>query len=227
MSERREYEITQEQLDALIEAGKPTPAMWLSGGTPLFATLQENANRAWEALGDDLGFDWATVEASSKGQRFFLAVPLERKECPTCGSHAPHLHPAVQHEGEVQPCGDAFHLTVTPENTPERIAKMQETIARITPSTQMQRVANIQGAIAAAKNAYPDASWGDLLADLEALRDEDYLQGFVGGIEAYAYSSSEPWARNGVQYVGTTGKTLAFARLEVEKTYNYSPPSRR
>lgn len=43
--------------------------------------------------------------------------------CPTCGSPAPHLHPAVQSEGEVQPCADPFHHVVTPENTAERIAE--------------------------------------------------------------------------------------------------------
>lgn len=29
--------------------------------------------------------------------------------CPTCGSPAPHLHPAVQFEGETEPCTDQFH----------------------------------------------------------------------------------------------------------------------
>lgn len=29
--------------------------------------------------------------------------------CPTCESTAPHLHPAMQHGGEVQPCPDAWH----------------------------------------------------------------------------------------------------------------------
>lgn len=45
--------------------------------------------------------------------------------CPSCGSSASHLHPAVQHEGEVQPCPDAFHLAATAQNTPERIASAQ------------------------------------------------------------------------------------------------------
>jgi hypothetical protein len=37
--------------------------------------------------------------------------------CKTCGSKAPHLHPAVQVDGEVEVCGDSFHLTITPQNT--------------------------------------------------------------------------------------------------------------
>jgi hypothetical protein len=45
-------------------------------------------------------------------------------ECPTCGSPAPHLHPAVQCEGEVETCPDAFHLTPTNQNSPEYIARV-------------------------------------------------------------------------------------------------------
>lgn len=37
-------------------------------------------------------------------------------KCNTCGSTAPHLHPPVQVGGEVEVCGDSFHLTITPQN---------------------------------------------------------------------------------------------------------------
>jgi hypothetical protein len=36
--------------------------------------------------------------------------------CPTCNSYAPHLHPAVQWDGEVHVCSDEFHLQETPMN---------------------------------------------------------------------------------------------------------------
>lgn len=45
-------------------------------------------------------------------------------KCPRCDSPAPHLHPAAQHEGEVEVCPDPFHRTVTAENTAERIASV-------------------------------------------------------------------------------------------------------
>lgn len=38
--------------------------------------------------------------------------------CPKCGSPRPHLHPAVQCEGEVHVCSDPFHQRQTPQNTP-------------------------------------------------------------------------------------------------------------
>lgn len=45
--------------------------------------------------------------------------------CPTCTSPQPHLHPAVQVEGEVETCADAFHLKPTPQNKPEYIAAVE------------------------------------------------------------------------------------------------------
>lgn len=46
------------------------------------------------------------------------------KRCPTCNSPAPHMHPAVQYEGEVELCIDDFHLTPTPQNPPEYIERV-------------------------------------------------------------------------------------------------------
>lgn len=78
MYPRTEYEMTQDDLDAILDASKPTPAMFLSGGTPMFDTPQENANRAWQRLGERLGFDHMTVRPiAGTGQRFFSAVPNE------------------------------------------------------------------------------------------------------------------------------------------------------
>lgn len=70
---RKEFEMSEEQLKNLLDACKPTPAMYLSGGVPAFGTPQENANRAWRTLGEEMGFDWETVAPSNKGDRFFFA----------------------------------------------------------------------------------------------------------------------------------------------------------
>jgi len=43
---RKEFEMTDEDLAKLLDASKPTPVMFLSDGTPMCATPQENANRA-------------------------------------------------------------------------------------------------------------------------------------------------------------------------------------
>jgi hypothetical protein len=55
---------------------------------------------------------------------------IDRNHCPTCNSPKPNLHPAIQFEGEVSPCIDAFHRRVTAENTEAKIAEMQALLAR-------------------------------------------------------------------------------------------------
>lgn len=67
------------------------------------------------------------VERKLDEQEERLAPPAS---CPRCHSPSPHLHPAVQHEGEVQPCSHVFHLRETTQNTPERIAESQGILER-------------------------------------------------------------------------------------------------
>jgi hypothetical protein len=77
LSMRTEYEMTEDDLAKLMDASKPTPVMYLSGGRPMYDSPRENANRAWKALGHRMGFNYLTVRpVSGKGQRFFTAEPL-------------------------------------------------------------------------------------------------------------------------------------------------------
>lgn len=73
--------MTEADLNEIIEACKPTPAMFLSGGIPIGGSPQENANAAWAKLGARMGFDPMTVNPSTHGgARCFTAVPSETPE---------------------------------------------------------------------------------------------------------------------------------------------------
>lgn len=77
---RREFEMTPEQRERLLDACKPTPVMYLSGGQPMFKPAQENANDAWQALGRELGFVWDSAEpVPGKGMEFFTAESTRAK----------------------------------------------------------------------------------------------------------------------------------------------------
>jgi hypothetical protein len=75
---RAEFKMTEQQFADLMDACKPTPAIWGSGGAQLVSTPQENANRAWQKLADELGFVWDTVSpVPGKGQLWFSAEERE------------------------------------------------------------------------------------------------------------------------------------------------------
>ncbi len=71
----KNYEMTQQQLDTLLDAMKPVPMIMLQCGAPL--PRQQRANDAWKKLGDEMGFDWETAGPNGKGDRFFSAEPKE------------------------------------------------------------------------------------------------------------------------------------------------------
>jgi len=72
--ERRHYTMTWDDLKELYEACKPTPYMVVGGVPP--TSPQENANRAWGALGRKMGFDPMTVKPAGGGDRHFTAEPV-------------------------------------------------------------------------------------------------------------------------------------------------------
>lgn len=72
---KQRYEMTEEDLKALLAVSKPTPVMYLSGGIPMTNSPQQNANRAWKKLGRKMRFEWDTVEPSREGMRVFYAEP--------------------------------------------------------------------------------------------------------------------------------------------------------
>lgn len=55
------------------------------------------------------------------------------KQCPKCSSPQRHLHPSLQHEGEVSLCDDPYHRLVTSENTKERTAGVLKILKEIHP----------------------------------------------------------------------------------------------
>ena len=64
------YTMTKEQYQQILDASKPTPVMFLTGGQPMFDTPYENAMRAWRNLGKELGFDYESVQSTSNKYKF-------------------------------------------------------------------------------------------------------------------------------------------------------------
>lgn len=74
-----EFEMSEEDLAKILDAGKPVPYMVFGGREP--RSPQENANDAWADLGARMGFEPFSVEpAPGKGMRFFLATAIAKAE---------------------------------------------------------------------------------------------------------------------------------------------------
>ena len=74
ITERREYEMSEEQYQRMLEVGRPGPYL-VAGGMPP-PSRQEAVNDAWLALGVELECFGSTAEPiPGKGDRFFSATP--------------------------------------------------------------------------------------------------------------------------------------------------------
>ncbi len=75
---KQEFEMSEEQLQAIYDISRnQMPVMFIGVWTGM-ESKQEQANKLWQKMGDDMGFVWDSVEGSSKGKKFFLAVPKEK-----------------------------------------------------------------------------------------------------------------------------------------------------
>ena len=76
MNLRTNYEMTDEQLDTLMNACKSVACIMVGGTTP--SSPQENANNAWNNLGIEMGFDGSTVQPRQGfDTKHFSAIPSE------------------------------------------------------------------------------------------------------------------------------------------------------
>jgi hypothetical protein len=74
--ERKTYKLTPVQYERILRASRSVPAMFLSGGQPMFGTPQENANTVWQGIAQEHNCKWDTIERSPKGEDYFTAIPL-------------------------------------------------------------------------------------------------------------------------------------------------------
>lgn len=72
---RKEFEITQAQLDTILEACKPVRYIIVGNLEP--SSPQENANRAWQSLANEKGFVWDSVQPVSGKSNLFFTAEIE------------------------------------------------------------------------------------------------------------------------------------------------------
>ncbi len=74
---KKRFRLSDDQFNRVMEASKPTIAIWGSGGAPLGPSPQENANAAWRKVAAELGCEWDSFEDAGTGDTHdVLAMPL-------------------------------------------------------------------------------------------------------------------------------------------------------
>lgn len=76
---RKEYKLTEEEFQTLLNASQLVRYMVMNGQPP--RSPQENANAAWQRLGEKHGFKWDTVNPSKEtnNPRVFTAEVKQNK----------------------------------------------------------------------------------------------------------------------------------------------------
>lgn len=61
---KQKFTLTKEQFEKIVAINKKggDPVMYLSGGTPIGKSLQEKINDFWDELGEEMNFDWSTIQ---------------------------------------------------------------------------------------------------------------------------------------------------------------------
>jgi hypothetical protein len=75
---KQEFEMLQSEMDEILRINrevKNLPLMMIGTSCNSGQEKAEAINRYWETLGEKYGFEWSSVEGSSKGKLFFLATP--------------------------------------------------------------------------------------------------------------------------------------------------------
>jgi hypothetical protein len=98
----KDFEMTQEQLNVLMDASKSVPLIALNCGSGV--SQQQRANLAWERLGDELGFEYMTVQPTGKGNRFFKAKE-KPAECQGIEIGDGNFSGCDQSQGDCPSCG--------------------------------------------------------------------------------------------------------------------------
>ena len=72
---KRQYRLTDAELERILDASKPAPYMIIGGHAP--ASPQENANSVWQSVAAAHGFVWDSAEGAGTGDNHdVLAEPL-------------------------------------------------------------------------------------------------------------------------------------------------------